>query len=105
LGDFSFNIEVYCEYIDIDIGMQAQQHIASVFNFSGTPENIDGLEIRGNFKEGQDENVQATAYVPLTSCLIKMFKEGHLDSLEPPTVEKFLIGMYWFLRDIVGFRV
>lgn len=73
-----------------------------MFNFSQSPEDADGEEVCSNCKDGQSQNVQASAYVPMTSYLLKLFKQKQLDSLEPLVVEEVLSRMYWRIVDIVS---
>ncbi|KAI0433855.1 tyrosinase [Xylaria sp. FL1042] len=103
LGGRPFNIEVFLRPEgETENSFRTEDFVTNVFNFSQTPENENGQEVCSNCKDGQAQNVQATAYVPLTSYLIKMFKQQQLDSLEPPTVEKVLARMYWRIVDIGG---
>ncbi|KAI1290962.1 tyrosinase [Xylaria venustula] len=103
LGGRPFNIEVFLRPEgETENSFRTEDFVTNVFNFSQKPENEGGEEVCSNCKDGQAQNVQATAYVPLTSYLIKMFKQQQLDSLEPPTVEKVLARMYWRIVDIGG---
>ncbi|KAH8159805.1 hypothetical protein CIB48_g8448 [Xylaria polymorpha] len=103
LGGRPFNIEVFLRPEGkTENTFQTEEFVTNVFNFSQPPENEDGVEVCSNCKQGQDQNVQATAYIPLTSYLLKMFQQQQLSSLEPPTVEKVLARMYWRIVDIGG---
>ncbi|TGJ84363.1 hypothetical protein E0Z10_g4430 [Xylaria hypoxylon] len=103
LGGSPFNIEVFLlPEGETEKKFRTEDFVTNVYNFSQKPENEDGVEVCSNCKDGQAQNVQATAYIPLTSYLIKMFKQQQLDSLEPPTVEKVLARMYWRIVDIGG---
>ncbi|KAI0422786.1 tyrosinase [Xylaria grammica] len=103
LGGRPFNIEVFLRPEgETEKTFRTEDFVTNVFNFSQTPENEDGVEVCSNCAEGQAQNVQATAYIPLTSYLIKMIQQQELDSLEPPTVEKVLARMYWRIVDIGG---
>lgn len=105
LGGRPFNIEVFLRPEGkTENTFQTEEFVTNVFNFSQPPENEDGVEVCSNCKQGQDQNVQATAYIPLTSYLLKMFQQQQLSSLEPPTVEKVLARMYWRIVDIVSPR-
>ncbi|KAF2967938.1 hypothetical protein GQX73_g5626 [Xylaria multiplex] len=103
LGGHPFNIEVFLRPEgETQNTFRTEDFVTNVFNFSQTPENEDGVEVCSNCTEGQAQNVQATAYIPLTSYFIQMFKQQQLDSLEPLTVEKVLARMYWRIVDIGG---
>ncbi|KAI0855533.1 tyrosinase [Xylaria cubensis] len=103
LGGRAFNIEVFLRPEgETENTFRTEDFVTNVFNFSQPPENEDGVEVCSNCKEGQNQNVQATAYIPLTSYLLKMFQQQQLNSLEPPTVEKVLARMYWRIVDIGG---
>ncbi|KAI0444390.1 tyrosinase [Xylaria telfairii] len=103
LGGRPFNIEVFLRPEgETENTFRTEDFVTNVFNFSQPPENEDGVEVCSNCKQGQDQNVQATAYIPLTSYLLKMFQQQQLSSLEPPTVEKVLARMYWRIVDIGG---
>ncbi|KAI8627921.1 tyrosinase [Xylariaceae sp. FL1651] len=102
LGGHPFNIEVFLRPEgETENKFRTEDYVTNVFNFSQPAEN-DGVEVCTNCREGQERNVQATAYVPLTSYLIRMFKQQQLKSLEPVTVEKVLARMYWRIKDIGG---
>ncbi|KAI1191479.1 tyrosinase [Nemania serpens] len=103
LGGSPFNIEVFLRPEgETENTFRTEDFVTNVFNFSQRPENADGDEVCSNCKEGQAKDVQATAYVPLTSYLMKMFKQQQLDSLEPLVVEKVLARMYWRIVDMSG---
>ncbi|KAI0451980.1 tyrosinase [Xylaria acuta] len=103
LGGRPFNIEVFLRPEgETENTFRTEDFVTNVFNFSQPPDNEDGVEVCSNCREGQDQNVQATAYIPLTSYLLKMFQQQQLNSLEPPTVEKVLARMYWRIVDIGG---
>ncbi|KAI0509078.1 tyrosinase [Xylaria bambusicola] len=103
LGGRPFNIEVFLRPEgETKNTFKTEDFVTNVFNFSQRPEDEDGNEVCDNCKKGHDKNVQSTAYVPLTSYLLKMFKQQQLNSLEPPTVEKVLKRMYWRIVDIGG---
>ncbi|KAI0466683.1 tyrosinase [Xylaria cf. heliscus] len=103
LGGRPFNIEVFLRpEKETENTFRSEDFVTNVFNFSQPPENEDGVEVCSNCKEGQKKNVQATAYIPLTSYLLKLFQQQQLESLEPPTVEKVLARMYWRIVDIGG---
>ncbi|KAJ8126913.1 hypothetical protein O1611_g6723 [Lasiodiplodia mahajangana] len=102
LGGSPFNIEVYLQPKDGKKEFQTENFVTSVFNFSQRPENEDGEEVCSNCKEGQDSNVQVSAYIPVTSYLLKMFQQKQLDSFEPLVVEEVLKRMYWRVVDING---
>ncbi|KAI1177287.1 tyrosinase [Nemania sp. FL0916] len=103
LGGSPFNIEVFLRpEKDTENTFRTEDFVTNVFNFSQPPENGDGVEVCSNCKDGQAQNIQATAYVPLTSYMIKMFKQQQIDSLEQPVVEKVLARMYWRIVSIGG---
>jgi hypothetical protein len=80
---------------------RTEDFVTNVFNFSQAAES-EGEEVCSNCKDGQARDVKLTAYVPVTSYLIKMLKQQQLDSLAPLTVEKVLSRMYWRIVDIVS---
>ncbi|KAI0877194.1 tyrosinase [Hypoxylon argillaceum] len=102
LGGKPFNIEVFLRQKGAEKTYQTEDFITNVFNFSQSPEDADGEEVCSNCKDGQSQNVQASAYVPMTSYLLKLFKQKQLDSLEPLVVEEVLSRMYWRIVDIGG---
>jgi hypothetical protein len=65
-----------------------------VYNFS-QPAEQDGKEVCSNCADGQANNVQVTAYIPISSYLISQIKSKELSSMDPMTVEKFLAGLYY----------
>ncbi|GAP85248.1 putative tyrosinase [Rosellinia necatrix] len=103
LNGSPFNIEVFLRPEgETTNEFRTEDFVTNVFNFSQSPENEDGVEVCSNCKDGQAQNVQATAYIPMTSYILKMFKQQQIDSLEPLTVEKVLARMYWRIVDIGG---
>ncbi|KAI0409928.1 tyrosinase [Xylaria palmicola] len=103
LGGRPFNIEVFLRPEGQEENtFQREDYVTNVFNFSQPPENEDGVEVCSNCKDKEAENVQAVAYIPLTSYFLKMFQQQQINSLEPPTVEKVLARMYWRIVDIGG---
>ncbi|KAI1377225.1 tyrosinase [Hypoxylon crocopeplum] len=102
LGGRPFNMEVFLRpENETENSFRTEDFVTNVFNFSQAPEN-NGQEVCSNCKDGQASNVQVTAYIPVTSYLIKMFKQQQLNSLEPLIVEKVLARMYWRIVDIGG---
>ncbi|KAI1120171.1 tyrosinase [Nemania abortiva] len=102
LGGSPFNIQVFLRPEDGEKTFRTEDFVTSVYNFSQTPENEDGVEVCSNCKDGQSQNIQATAYIPVTSYLLKMFQEKQLTSLEPLLVEPVLSRMYWRIVDMSG---
>ncbi|KAK7740873.1 hypothetical protein SLS62_010970 [Diatrype stigma] len=96
-----FNVEVYLRPEgDTENTFRTEDFVTNVFNFS-QPSEQDGKEVCTNCKEGQARDVQVTAYIPVTSYLIKMFQQHQLSDIEPPTVEKVLARMYWRITNIM----
>lgn len=102
MGGYPFNIEVFLRPEgEKDNKFRTEDFVTNVFNFS-QPSEQDGKEVCSNCKEGQERDVQVTAYIPVTSYLIKMFKQQQLSDLEPTTVESVLARMYWRITDLVS---
>ncbi|KAI0384323.1 tyrosinase [Hypomontagnella monticulosa] len=102
LGGYPFNIEVFLRPEgEKENKFRTEDFVTNVFNFSQPPEQ-DGEEVCSNCKKGQERDVQVTAYIPVTSYLIKMFKQQQLSDLEPTTVESVLARMYWRITDLNG---
>ena len=53
--------------------------MAEVFNFSQKPQLADGQVACENCKDGQENDVWATAYISITPLLTKLIKEGKKD--------------------------
>jgi len=81
---------------------RTEDFVCNVFNFSQPPNNADGEEVCSNCKDGQAQNLQAIAYVPMTSYLLRMVQQQQIDSMDAPVVEEVLKRMYWRFMDIVS---
>ncbi|KAI1496872.1 tyrosinase [Biscogniauxia marginata] len=92
-----FNLEVYLRPEGkTEKTYHIDEFVTNVYNFS-QPDEYEGKEICTNCRERKADDVQVTAYVPLTSYLIKMIQQQQLSDLNKVTVEKFLSGLYYRL--------
>ncbi|KAL2825952.1 common central domain of tyrosinase-domain-containing protein [Aspergillus cavernicola] len=95
MGGYPFNLEVYLRPEgETDNECRSEDFVTSVYNFS-QPAEQNGETVCSNCRDLEQQDVKVTAYIPLTSYLIKKIQQQQLDSLEPVAVEKFLQGIYW----------
>jgi tyrosinase len=95
MGGQPFNLEVYLKREGQDEEtFSKEDYVTNVYNFS-QPAEQNGQEVCSNCTEGQANDVQVTAYIPISSYLINQIKSKELSSMAPMTVEKFLAGMYY----------
>lgn len=95
MGGHPFNLEVYLRPEgETKNTFRAEDFVTNVYNFS-QPAEQNGETVCSNCSELEEQDVQVTAYIPLTSYLIKKIKQQQLRDLEPVTVEKFLSGIYY----------
>lgn len=95
MGGMPFNLEVYLKREgQEEETFSKEDYVTNVYNFS-QPAEQTGEEVCSNCAEGQAKDVQVTAYIPISSYLIKQIKSKELSSMSPMTVEKFLAGMYY----------
>lgn len=95
MGGQPFNVEVYLKREgQEEETFSKEDYVTNVYNFS-QPAERDGKEVCSNCAEGQANDVQVTAYIPITSYLIKQIKSRELSSMAPMTVEIFLAGLYY----------
>ncbi|KAJ4347797.1 uncharacterized protein N0V89_009167 [Didymosphaeria variabile] len=95
MGGQPFNVEVYLKREgQVEETFSKEDYVTNVYNFS-QPAEQDGQEVCSNCAEGQANDVQVTAYIPISSYIISQIKLSQLSSMTPTTVEKFLAGMYY----------
>ncbi|KAI5925049.1 tyrosinase [Camillea tinctor] len=93
-----FNLEVYLKPEGQEKKTYSiEEFVTNVYNFS-QPADYEGREVCSNCREGQANDVQVTAYIPLNTYLIKKIKQQQLSELSKVTVETFLSGLYYRLK-------
>jgi hypothetical protein len=96
MGGNPFNLKVYLLPKGETQKTFADAHfVTNVYNFS-QPATQNGETVCSNCADLEAQNVQVTAYIPLTTFLIKKIQQQQLQSLEPVHVEDLLNGrLYW----------
>lgn len=95
MGGHPFNLEVYLRpENETENTFRPEDFVTNVYNFS-QPAEQNGETVCSNCNELEEQAVQVTAYIPITSYLIKKIEQQMLRSLEPATIESFLSGMYY----------
>ncbi|KAF4626245.1 hypothetical protein G7Y89_g11919 [Cudoniella acicularis] len=90
MGGDPFNVEVYLGPNKKDEEkIPAEDFITSIYNFS-QPAEQDGETVCSNCSEQEKQDVQVSAYIPLTMFLVEKIKQQQLQDLESATVEKLL---------------
>ncbi|KAK2745949.1 hypothetical protein FQN55_006021 [Onygenales sp. PD_40] len=95
MGGHPFNLEVYLRpENETENTFRPDDIVTNVYNFSQPPEQ-NGETVCSNCSELEEQDVQVTAYIPITSYLIKKIKQQRLRNLDRVTVENFLSGIYY----------
>jgi len=102
MGGSPFNLEVYLlPKGETEKTFALSHFVTSVYNFS-QPATQNGETVCENCAELEEEGVQVTAYVPLTSYLLQLIEQNQgLKSLEPDEVNEVLKGVYWRMTMVV----
>ncbi|KAJ0417681.1 hypothetical protein BJY00DRAFT_315629 [Aspergillus carlsbadensis] len=101
MGGNPFNLKVYLlPKGETKKTFKDDQFVTNVYNFS-QPATQNGETVCSNCADLEAQNVQVTAYIPLTSFLIRKVQQQQLPSLEPVHVEDLLKGLYWEM-DMIG---
>lgn len=100
-GGYPFNIQIFLEDADGTRTFGVEQYVTNAYNFSN-PAIINGEEVCTNCTNLEGGNLKVSAYIPLTSFLLRMKEEKRLASLEEEDVEKLLKGLYWRVTNLVS---
>ncbi|KAL2846033.1 hypothetical protein BJX68DRAFT_268890 [Aspergillus pseudodeflectus] len=105
MGGNPFNLKVYLLPKGETQKTFADAHfVTNVYNFS-QPATQNGETVCSNCADLEAQNVQVTAYIPLTTFLIKKIQQQQLQSLEPVHVEDLLNGRLYWEVDMMGTQI
>ncbi|KAH6849645.1 tyrosinase [Chaetomium sp. MPI-CAGE-AT-0009] len=95
LGGDPFNVELYLRPEEgPGEKFSPREFLTSVYNFS-QPAEQNGETVCSNCSNLEEKDVLVTAYIPVTSYLIKMIQQKQLQNLEQINVEKVLSRLYY----------
>lgn len=100
MGGRPFNIELYLHPEEgPGNDFSPEEFLTSVYNFS-QPAEQNGETVCSNCSNLQEKDVQVTAYIPVTSYLVKMIQQKQLKNLDQINVEKVLSRIYYRVSQV-----